>query len=77
MGKNKVKIKINYSLCAQPEECRKCLKICEPAVFNLVFLDKDYHNPKIWRVVPVFCQLCTLCNLCVEICPDNAITLRS
>ncbi|TFG04082.1 MAG: hypothetical protein EU539_11575 [Promethearchaeota archaeon] len=75
MGKKKVKIKIDYSSCTQPEECRKCLNICEPAVFNLVFLDKEYHDPKIWRVIPVFTQLCTACNSCIEICPSNAITL--
>ena len=76
MGKKKVKIEIDYSKCTQPEDCRRCLNVCEPAVFNLVFLDKDYYNPKIWRVIPVFPQLCTLCNLCVENCPNNAFLLK-
>lgn len=77
MGKKKVKIKIDYSKCTQPEECRKCLNVCEPAVFNLVFLDKEYTDPKIWKVVPVFTQLCNGCNLCVEICPKKAIFVKS
>ena len=79
MGKKKPKIRIDYSKCTQPEECRICLKVCPPAVFNLSFTDKDYHQPEHWKVVPVFPFLClnsTKCELCVVNCPKQAISIK-
>ena len=76
---SKAKIKIDYSKCQQPENCRKCLQVCQPAVFNLTFKDKDFYDPKNWRVIPVFPQLCLnseYCNSCIEMCPKNAISIK-
>lgn len=78
MGKKKVKIKIDYSKCQQPENCNKCLRLCKPGVFHLIFMDKDYHDPKDWKIIPAFPRLCIFnsCNSCVEDCPENAISIK-
>ena len=79
MGNKKVKIKIDDTKCQHPENCRICLQICPPAVFNLIFTDKDYHQPKNWKVIPVFPFLClnsTECSLCIDNCPKQAISIN-
>ncbi|TFF90125.1 MAG: hypothetical protein EU548_04595 [Promethearchaeota archaeon] len=73
----KLKIEIDYELCRDPRDCRKCLGICPPGVFNLIFTDEDYHDPQDWKVVPVFTHLCTQCNECVEKCPKKAIVITN
>jgi len=76
MGKGKVKIKIDYTKCIQPKECRKCVNLCPGGVFMLYFTDKDFYNPKHYIVDAVLSQLCSYCGKCVEICPENAISLK-
>jgi ferredoxin len=76
MRKKKIKISIDYSKCISPEKCRICLNLCQPAIFNLTFIDKDYHNPKKWKIIPVFPQLCTICNFCINKCPEKAISIK-
>lgn len=72
----KPKIKIDYNKCINPTKCRLCLGICSPGVFNLIFLDKNYHNPQMWRIEPVLPHLCTDCHKCVEECPEKAISIK-
>ena len=79
MGKKKPKIKIDYSKCTQPEDCRICLQVCPPGVFNLIFTDKDYHQPKDWKIIAVFPVLCMnspKCTLCIDNCPKQAISIK-
>ena len=68
-------ILINYSKCIAPQDCRKCLEICQPAVLVLTFVDNDFHAPENWRIVPAFPKLCIKCDECTLICPENAITI--
>ncbi|GAG75338.1 unnamed protein product [marine sediment metagenome] len=75
MGK-RLKIIIDHAKCIAPEDCRLCLNLCQPAVLILTFTDKDYHDPKNWKIEPVFPRLCINCNLCIEGCPEKAISLR-
>jgi len=74
---SKIKITIDEGICAQPEECRKCLQVCQPCVLNLTFTDKNYHNPQHWKVISAFPQLClgAECQKCIEVCPANAIQI--
>jgi NAD-dependent dihydropyrimidine dehydrogenase PreA subunit len=72
----KTKIKVDYSKCTNPEDCKICLGLCQPAVLILTFTDKDYHNPKNWIIVPIFPGLCIGCNLCVDQCPEQAISVK-
>jgi len=75
MQKNE--IIIDYSKCSAPEDCGECLSVCQPAVLILTFTDKDYHKPINWKIIPVFPHLCIGCNVCVEECPDRAISVHS
>lgn len=78
----KVKIKVDYAKCLNPQDCRVCLGACLPGVFNLLFYDKDCHDPKDWRILPVFPKICLnykksrSCNVCSTKCPQQAITIN-
>ena len=72
----KIKINIDSSKCTNPKNCLKCINICQPEVLLLTFDDEDYHNPKDWRIFPIFPGLCTNCKLCVELCPEKAISIK-
>jgi ferredoxin len=80
----KTVIKVDYSKChtgasTDPRDCRKCLLICDPAVFLMhPTLEDDHpdpHNPEIWRIDPIWLSKCTGCMKCVEACPEQAITV--
>jgi NADH-quinone oxidoreductase subunit I len=79
MGKKK--IKIDYKKCGpkgkmDPRECRKCLNVCDPAVFLMhPTLEKhpDPYNPEKWVVTPVWPDVCTSCGRCISSCPVEAI----
>jgi len=75
----KAKIIIDYDKCGDPRNCRICVGICPPGVLNLTFIDKEkYHNPQVWVIKDAFPHLCTKseCNVCVEKCPNQAITIK-
>jgi len=76
MGKGKVKIKIDYTKCTNPKECRKCVNLCPAGVFMLYFTDKNFYTPENYIVDPVLSQLCTYCEKCIQICPEDAISLK-
>lgn len=71
------KIEINYELCTNPEDCRKCVQVCPPSVLNITFTDEDFHEPKNWIIDPAFPQLCegNNCSRCINICPLKAISI--
>ena len=71
----KIKINIDYTKCLTPENCRMCLNVCQPVVLVLTFTDKDFYDPKDWKIVPIFPSLCINCNLCVDKCPEKAISI--
>ena len=75
MPRKKDPIKVDYDKCTSPEDCKICLNACQPVVLILTFTDKDYHDPKDWKIVPAFPSFCIKCNLCVEQCPKNAISV--
>ena len=83
--KTRTKIRIDYSLCGEdgkmdPRDCCKCLKTCDPAVFMMhpaLDLDfKDPYDPQRWSIKPQWGSLCTRCLKCVEVCPENAISIK-
>ena len=71
----KIKIDIDYSKCVSPENCRVCINVCQPVVLTLTFTDNDFYDPKDWKIVPIFPSLCINCNLCVDNCPEKAISI--
>jgi NADH-quinone oxidoreductase subunit I len=82
----KTKITVDYDKCGykegveiDPRECRKCLGICDPAVFLMhPTLDEhpDPFNPEKWMVTPVWPSMCMGCMKCQEVCPVGAITVE-
>jgi NADH-quinone oxidoreductase subunit I len=79
----KTKITIDYKKCSfagkvDPRQCRKCLHVCDTAVFLMhPTLDehKDPYNPERWLITPVWPSMCTGCMKCINICPEKAITV--
>ncbi len=74
----RAKFKIDLKKCGDARDCRICVGLCPERVLILTFTDKDYHNPQNWIIKDAFPQLCDngKCNLCVEKCPKNAITIK-
>ncbi len=72
-----IQIKWDDKKCSSPQECRKCLDACPPAVF--IIYPRDGRKPgkatENWAIMPLFLSLCTGCDICEEICPENAITV--
>jgi Pyruvate/2-oxoacid:ferredoxin oxidoreductase delta subunit len=63
--------------CPSPQECRMCLDECPQAVFGIY--PRDGRKPGVattnWAITPVFLNLCTGCEVCEEICPQDAIAV--
>ena len=72
-----IQIKWDDKKCSSPPECRKCLDACPPAVFIIYPRDgrKQGKATENWAIMPLFLSLCTGCDICEEICPENAITV--
>jgi len=82
---DKTKIKIDYSKCGpkgkvNPWNCGKCLNVCDPCVFlrheDLKVFKEDTNDPQDWQITAVWPSVCNRCLKCVELCPENAITVK-
>jgi ferredoxin len=75
------KIDIDYSKCTVPMWCKKCLEACSQLVFSVYckqmarLKESDPREPGVYEVSAVRRDKCTMCNKCVEICPEGAITI--
>lgn len=75
------KIEIDRTKCTVPFWCKKCLQACPQVVFQvyckqlLKLKESDPREPGIYEVLPVRRDKCNMCNKCVEVCPENAITI--
>jgi NAD-dependent dihydropyrimidine dehydrogenase PreA subunit len=74
-----IQITWDSSKCTSPRQCRKCIDACPQGVF--ITYPRDGRKPgemtENWAVAPLFLSLCTGCEVCEQICPENAITLRA
>lgn len=76
-------IRIDHKKCGPnatvyPPDCGKCLKACDPAVLVMhqpFYKESDVNDPEGWRISPVWIPLCTRCKKCVDVCPENAISV--
>lgn len=82
----RTRITIDYARCGDgngvdPRACGECLRACTPAVFlmhqTLEACEVDPLDPQKWRVTPLWPSLCTGCGRCVEVCPQQAITVKA
>lgn len=75
------KIKIDHAKCTVPFWCKKCLQACPQLVFQVYckqlvkYKESDPREPGIYEVVAVRRDKCNMCNKCVEVCPEDAITI--
>ena len=73
-----MKIRINKK-CANPDNCKKCLKVCPMGVFIILPTDKfiplSPNPPKSYKIYPMFSKVCNACMECVRTCPQSAISI--
>lgn len=60
-----VKINIDHSKCDE-NECAECVDLCPVSLFHL---EKN-------KIMIKSSEECTLCEACVDICPNLAITVK-
>jgi len=72
----KTEIIVDPVKCGDPRDCKKCMQICAPALFIMYSPDYESNDPDEWRLDVAFTDLCTRCADCVNICPNDAITLK-
>jgi ferredoxin len=76
-----LKIDIDHQKCITPYDCKLCLQKCPQAVFQVKpikvekFKETDKKEPGAWKLFTPFADKCTGCNICVDICPVNALTI--
>jgi NAD-dependent dihydropyrimidine dehydrogenase PreA subunit len=72
-----IEVKWDEKKCASPQDCRECLDICPQGVFTIH--PRDGRKPGIvtadWAITAVFLSLCTACEICEEVCPQDAIAV--
>ena len=84
--KKRTRIKIEYSTCGEKGkiDTRNCglrMKACDQAVLIMNETlgtekkQKDIYDPQDWRITPIWGSLFSRCFKCVEVCPENAITI--
>lgn len=72
-----IELKWDINKCPSPQECRKCLDECPQGVFHIYPRDgrKPGQPTENWAIAPLFLSLCSGCEICEEICPQDAITV--
>ena len=62
-----IDLAINRDTCLGIQECGKCIEVCPVNVFNAEgsALQTDYDNE----------DECTLCDMCIQRCPVDALTI--
>jgi len=74
-------IEIDQAKCTVPFWCKQCLQICPGMVFSVNQVNEerlkenDPRLPGTYRLTPVRRDKCSVCNLCIEACPVNAIKI--
>ena len=75
------KIEIDMTKCTVPFWCKKCLQACPQLVFQvyckqLVKLrESDPRQAGVYEVIAVRRDKCNMCNKCLDVCPETAITI--
>lgn len=75
------KVEIDKTKCTVPFWCKKCLEACPQLVFFVYcrelqkLRESDPREPNIYELVALRRDKCNLCNKCVDVCPEDAITI--
>ncbi len=81
MSKMYPKIEIDHAKCTTPFDCKKCLQICPQAVFDVQpvkmvrLAETNKKEPGAYKLLFFYRDKCTACNMCLEVCPVEALTL--
>ena len=84
MGRKFPKISIDQTKCTVPFLCKKCLQVCPMLVFwvsRIMSKEKrlEEMDPRIDGNYILYAprrDKCSVCNLCIEVCPVNAIKIE-
>jgi len=84
MGRKFPRITIDREKCTVPFLCKKCLQVCPMAVFHVTrVMEKEKRleemDPRVDGNYVLFAprrDKCTACNLCIEVCPVDAIKIE-
>ena len=74
-------IKIDKEKCLTPFDCKKCLQICPQAVFEVhpikqeKYKETDPKEPGAYRLFATYRRKCTVCDKCIDVCDEGAITI--
>ncbi len=85
MGRKFPTITINHEKCTVPFLCKKCLEVCPTAILHttrVMSREKrlEEMDPRVdgnYVLGASRRDKCTVCNLCVDVCPVNAITIEA
>lgn len=75
------KIEIDHSKCTTPFDCKLCLQACPQSVFWVVpikevkYKETDPKEPGAYRLLAAYRRKCFVCNECIDVCPNDALTI--
>ena len=78
------KITIDQEKCTVPFLCKKCIQICPEAVFFVTrVMEKERRleelDPRVdgnYVLSAARADKCTMCNLCIDVCPVDALSIK-
>lgn len=74
-------IEIDATKCTTPFDCKKCLAGCPQSVFAVRAMkvekgrETNPKEPGAYALVAPFTDKCTGCDICIEVCPVDALTI--
>ncbi len=74
-------ITIDSQKCTVPFYCKKCLETCPTSVFMVAAIkvergrETNPQEPGSFGIGAPFRDKCTGCNDCIEVCPEDAISI--
>ncbi|MCP4753365.1 MAG: 4Fe-4S dicluster domain-containing protein [Proteobacteria bacterium] len=74
-------IQIDAEKCTTPFDCKLCLTTCPTAVFAVAAIkvvkgqETDPKEPGAYGIGAPHRDKCTGCDDCLEVCPEEAITI--
>ena len=80
-GPNYAVIEINAEKCKTPFDCKGCLAGCPQSVFAVRATkvekgrETDPTEPGVYALYAPFTDKCTGCNICIEVCPEDALNV--